>query len=188
MQKLILTIIVMSQLMGCVPMAITSATATTASVLHDRRTMGSILDDKTIEFRAQVKIDSIPDVRNYSHVVITSYNNIVLLTGQVPYDSTKNELGDLVTNVSGVRRVFNEVHIGANNSLVQRSKDSWITTKIKTAFLAQGHIDPTRIKVITENEVVYLLGLVDYQEAEIASDIAQKTGGVREVVRAFEYM
>jgi osmotically-inducible protein OsmY len=169
-------------------MAITSATATTAMMAHDRRTVGSMIDDQTIELRAQSKVSQIPEVRDYAHISVTSYNNIVLLTGQVPYDYVKDQISDSVNGVPGVRRVFNELTVAESNSLLQRSKDSWITTKVKTALLAQGHIDPTRIKVITENDVVYLLGLVNFQEAEIASEIAQTTSGVKEVIRAFEYM
>lgn len=175
-------------LVGCVPMAATSAAATTVQVFHDRRTLGALIDDKTIEIKAQSRLNQIPEIRDYGHVVITSYNNVLLVTGQVPYDYVKEEITNSLSNITRVRRVFNELAITDASNLKQRSIDSWITTKIKSSLLAEGRIDPTRIKVITENNVVYLLGLVTLDEAETATMIARQTTGVSEVIRAFEYL
>jgi len=183
-----MALIISGLVSGCVPLAATSAAATTVQVAHDRRTLGTLVDDKTIEIKAQSKLNKIPEVRDSGHVVITSYNNIVLITGQVPYDYVKDEITNSLTALPRVRRVFNELSIADSSNLKQRSIDSWITTKIKSSLLAEGRIDPTRVKVITENEVVYLLGLVTLDEAETATMIARQTNGVREVIRAFEYL
>lgn len=175
-------------LSGCMSVALTSATATTASLAHDRRTLGTILDDSTFAIKAQSKLEEIPEVRDDGHVVITSYNNIVLVTGQVGSDYAKNQITDSINTLAGVRRVFNQLEITESTSLAQRSKDAVITAMVKTALLTNGHLDPTRIKVITEDNIVYLLGLVSFEEADIATQIAQQTSGVTEVIRAFEYL
>lgn len=177
-----------SVITGCVPMAVTTVATKTVQVAHDRRTVGTLLDDQAIELKAQLRLKKIPEVHDFSHVVVTSYNNVLLVTGQVPHDYMKDEVTQALARIPKVRQVFNELTLGGSTSLKQRSVDTWITTKIKSSLLAEGKIDVTRVKVITENDVVYLLGLVTMEEAEAATLVARQTAGVKEVIRAFEYL
>ena len=155
---------------------------------EDERTTGSFIDDEIIETKALVNIDKADPALAQSHIVVVSYNGVVLLAGQVGSEELRQLAAKTVANVHKVRRVHNELTISGNSSMVARSNDSWITTKVKTKLLASGDIEGHRIKVVTENGVVYLMGLVTKDEAKRAAETARKTGGVQKVVRIFEYI
>jgi osmotically-inducible protein OsmY len=94
---------------------------------------------------------------------------------------------ELVKKVDKVTHVYNELTIAAPSSLVSRSSDSYITTKVKTQLFADKNVSGIQFKVVTEKGVVYLMGIVSRAEAEIATDIARQTGGVQKVVKLFQY-
>nr|VFK36730.1 MAG: Osmotically-inducible protein OsmY, contains BON domain [Candidatus Kentron sp. SD]VFK40306.1 MAG: Osmotically-inducible protein OsmY, contains BON domain [Candidatus Kentron sp. SD] len=167
---------------------VTSAGTTGASIIHDRRTAGTIIDDQIIELKAfnELRMDS--DLWNQSHIDITSFNNIVLLSGEAQNDSLRNRATELVKRIPKVRMVHNEIAIVAPSSALSRSGDAWITGKVKTSLIANKDIDPTRIKVVTERGIVYLMGLVTPGEAKISTDIVRRVGGVQRVIKLFEYV
>ena len=189
-RKLLLTAIITAQavlLGGCVA-AFGAGAVTGAAMAHDRRTAGTFVDDNLIELKAVGALQNDQELWNYSHLNVTSYNNIVLLTGESPSEALRQRAAQTVANLQKVRKVHNEVVVAAPSSLVSRSGDTLITGKVKTALINNNEIDATRIKVITENGVVYLMGLVTQAEADTATEVARRVGGVQRVVRIFEYI
>jgi osmotically-inducible protein OsmY len=173
-------------LQGCFPVVVAGAAGSVA-VASDRRTVGTVFDDSGIELKVYAKLKEYEEY-TASHIVSTSYNNNVLLTGQTPYPNYRRKAGEIVRDVPKVINVYNEIQIGAPTTLSTRSKDSWVTSKVKSSILTQSNVNPARIKVITENGTVYLLGLVTHNEADNAVSLARTISGVKNVVRIFEYV
>jgi len=174
-----------AQLTGCAAM-VGAGIATGVAVANDERSPGTVLDDQLIEFEANDRVRAQSEIFEQSHINITSFNNVVLLTGETPSDDFKTRTAAIVAGVPKVRSVHNELAIAAPSSLVARSSDSWVTTKVKTTLLSEMALDATRVKVVTEKGVVYLMGLVSSAEAERATDLARRISGVERVVRLFE--
>jgi osmotically-inducible protein OsmY len=152
------------------------------------RTFGSLIDDENIENVTIVNIKKInPRMRN-AHFNVVSYNGVVLLVGQVPDEELRVQAATAASNVKRVRQVQNALTVEANTSAAVRSYDSWLTTKIKGAFALDNDINGARIKVITENGVVYLMGLVRQSQADRATAAAQQIQGTQRIVKAFEYI
>lgn len=165
--------------------------ATTADPIEseeDERTTGSALDDEVIETIALVNIDKAHEELAQAHIVVVSFNGVVLLAGQVNTAEQRILAAQTVAKIGKVRSVHNEITVAGKTSMVARSNDSWITTKVKTKLLADDAVEGGRIKVVTENGVVYLMGLVTRDEATRAAEVARKTAGVQKVVRIFEYI
>lgn len=187
--KLTLTAIMVIQaamLGGCVA-AVGAGAATGAAVAYDRRTAGTFIDDGLIEMKARGKIQEDEELWKYAHINVTSYNNIVLLTGEAPSEALRQRAAESVRQVQKVRKVHNEIVVAAPSSMLSRSGDTWITGKVKTSLLNAEGVDAARVKVVTENGVVYLMGLVTPQEAEAATEVTRKVNGVQKVVKIFEY-
>jgi osmotically-inducible protein OsmY len=155
------------------------------TAFEDRRTSGTRIDDEAIEVRASSRIDE--RFGDKAHVNITAFNGAVLLTGEVPSEQARADVAKIVASVPNVRGVTNELQIAAASSLGARTNDAFITSKIKARFLDAKKFNAVHVKVVTEAGVVYLFGLVTEQEADAAVDIARTTGGVRKVVKIFEY-
>jgi osmotically-inducible protein OsmY len=153
-----------------------------------RRSFGSVIDDQSIETTATVNIRKTDAALERANVAVISYNGSVLLTGQVPSEDLRERAAQAAANVKNVKSVRNELTVGENAGLAARSSDALITTKIKSKLLTAANIKDSRVKVVTENGVVFLLGLVTRAESEIAAKIAQDTGGVQKVVLLFEYV
>jgi osmotically-inducible protein OsmY len=172
-------------LSGCMAVALGGAAATGILVAEDRRTVGTITEDQGIEFKGGSRIgDKIKD----GHINVTSYNRTVLLTGEVTSAASKAEAERIARAIENVRNVYNELQIAGNASLQSRTNDAVLTSKVKARFVDAGKFSPVHVKVVTENSDVYLLGVVKRQEAADATEIARTTGGVRKVVRVFEYL
>jgi osmotically-inducible protein OsmY len=171
---------------GCVPLVVGGAAAGTALV-HDRRSAGTVLADQNIELSIRQRIVE-DEAFQGSHINVTSYNNIVLLTGEVPTREVGRLAGRIARDTGKVRQVHNELVITEPSSLPARGNDSLITAGVKSMLLAvdQPGFDPTRVKVITARNVVYLMGLVTEAEADAVSDRARRVSGVSKVVRLFE--
>ena len=184
---LLILLSVITLIQGCAAV-LGAGAATGAAVANDRRTVGTMLDDQTIEFKVLDALRSDDDLWQQTHVNGTSVNNIVLLTGEAPTDELRQRIETLVHQIPKVRRVHNEIVIGAPSSLLTRSSDSWITGKVKTNLLTTDIQEATHIKVVTENGSVYLMGLVTQAEASRATDVARAVGGVQRVVKVFEYL
>jgi osmotically-inducible protein OsmY len=167
-------------------------TATRDNPIEDdrgTRTFGSKIDDSLIETKAAVNIaKASPDLDQGSHIVVTSYNGIVLLAGQTPRADLKAAAEQAASTVQRVKKVNNELQVMAPSSLLARNNDAWLTTKIKSQMLTDSAIPGSRIKVVTENGIVYLLGLVTQQEATRATNLVQGVSGVQKIVKLFEYI
>lgn len=187
MRKLSLLVLALGtlSLQGCFPVVATGV-GTGVLMAEDRRTSGTYVEDQGIEFKAANRIDE--KFKDKTHINITSYNRNVLLTGEAPTDEIKNEIGNIVKAVTNVHNVVNEITVAAPTSLMSRSNDSYITSKIKTFFVDTNKFQANHVKVVTENGVVYLLGLVKHKEGDDAVEIASTTSGVTKVVKMFEYL
>ena len=174
-------------LSGCALLAATGVAAGTGvAVSEDRRTAGTMVQDETIEFKSNRRIKE--KFGRKVHVDVTSFNQRVLLTGEAASARVKNEIEDIVRTVEGVRDVTNKIAVGEVRPLTARSQDALITPKVKARFVNEGIFQANHVKVVTEDGVVYLLGMVDREEAENALKIAKSTSGVRKVVQMFEYL
>ena len=152
----------------------------------DERTIAQVIEDDNIETKAVVNIHAADEAFDNAHIVVVSINGYVLLAGQVASEELKATATDVVREVHGVRRIYNEMEIAAPSSGVTRTSDTWITTKVKSWLLGSSDIEGTRVKVVTENGVVYLMGLATAEEAQRIADKAASVGGVQRVVRLFE--
>ena len=153
------------------------------------RTLGSKIDDSLIETKVAVNVAKAdPALDRDSHVVVISYNGVVLLAGQTPRADLKNKAEQAAKEVQKVKTVHNELQILQPSSLAARSNDTWLTTKIKSQMLADANVPSTRIKVLTENGIVYMLGLVTRKEGDLATQVVQGVDGVQKIVRLFEYI
>lgn len=173
-------------LSGCVPLAVGTA-ATGAAVAHDTRTTGTVLEDQTIELKASNALAADAELRAETHINITSYNLVVLISGEAPTEELRARVVDRVRRVDRVKLVHNEVAIAAPSSVTSRSSDTLITTKVKTALLGLENFDGTRVKVVTERGIVYLMGLLTREEGDRAANAVRGVGGVQKVVKLFEY-
>jgi osmotically-inducible protein OsmY len=171
---------------GCVPVVVGAAAVGGTVVAMDRRTADTQLADERIEFSASKWIGE--KILEQGHVNITSYNKTVLLTGETTTEALKQEVGKLAAGAAGVRDVVNEIAIGPLTPLSSRSHDAYLTSVIKARFVGEQKFNPVYVKVITENGVVYLMGLVTRKEADEAANIARHVSGVKRVVRVFEYI
>ncbi|WP_341521225.1 BON domain-containing protein [Pseudomonas sp. G.S.17] len=153
------------------------------------RTFGSKIDDSLIETKVAVNVaKASPDLDQNSHIVVSSFNGIVLLAGQTPRADLKQMAEQAAAAVQKVKKVNNEIQVMGPSSLLARNNDAWLTTKIKSQMLTDSAIPATRIKVITENGIVYLLGLVTQAEATQATNLVQGVSGVQKIVKLFEYI
>jgi osmotically-inducible protein OsmY len=150
------------------------------------RTMSQVLEDDNIETKARVNIHAANEAFDEAHLVIVSYNGFVLLAGQVNNQALQAQATEVVRRIRDVRRIYNELEIASPSSGMTRTSDTWITTKVKSWLLGSTDIEGTRVKVVTENGVVYLMGLATREEAERISDKASGVSGVQRVVRLFE--
>ncbi len=173
-------------LQGCATAVVTGA-ATGASVAYDRRTTGTVIDDQGVEFKASYALFNNKEIYDQSHINVTSYNGVVLLTGETPSESLKQKVTAEIKQIPKVRRIHNELAIAAPSALPSRSSDAWITSKVKAKMAADKQTKSYHIKVVTERGVVYLMGLVSRAEADAAVSVVKSSAGVQRVVKIFEY-
>ena|SRR5215475_6424777 len=174
-------------LSGCVPAVVVGGIAVTAVVATDRRTTGAQVDDEVIEDKTALTLNERFKGSDF-HINVTSYNGIVLLTGEVPTDAAKTDVEEIVRSTPKVRAVQDELVVGPVTSFGSRSNDTAITAKVKTRFADTNKFQITHVKVVTENGVVYLMGIVRHDEGDAAAQIASTTDGVQRVVKVFEYV
>jgi osmotically-inducible protein OsmY len=165
--------------------------ATTKEPIHSdprTRSFGTYIDDKRLQTIVSVNIRKADPIFRQSHIRVISFKDVVLLIGQVPTDDLRLLAGQTANQVNGVRKVYNEIDFIANTSFWRRSQDAWLTSKVKTSFLSNQEINGFKIKVVTENGVVYLMGAITEEKSDLAAELASIIGGVKEVVRVFEYL
>jgi osmotically-inducible protein OsmY len=182
--SIIISATLITQFTACVPVVVGGAAAGGA-MAADRRTSGIYVEDENIELKALKLMET--NLGEHAHINVTSYNRNVLLTGEAPTAESKTKAESLVKEITNIRNITNEIAIGPKSSIGSRSNDSYLTSKIKTKFVTENKFPANYVKVVTENSVVYLIGIVTQAEADAASEIARNTNGVTKVVKVFEY-
>ena len=155
---------------------------------NDRRTMGEMIDDKTlnVDLSNMIAKDSMLDD---AHINLNIYNQSVLVTGEAPSENTKEYLESIIKSKSAkIKQLINEVEVMPNSSYLDRAKDGVITVQIETLFFDQEVFHPRHVSVHTERGIVYLMGSVTKREAEHATNIATKAKNVKKVVKLFNYL
>ncbi|WP_170140511.1 BON domain-containing protein [Kushneria indalinina] len=168
-------------------LAVSGCSTITGSSGYGTRTSYAIDQDTQI---ARTLWDSIraDDSLDDTHINVDAYNGFVLLTGQVGSEAQKAQTGELATRIQGVRHLRNELGVGPNSSTQQRLQDTWITSRVKARLATSNRIDSDRVRILTENGTVYLMGMVRSREADYLVQLASQTSGVERIVKAFEYL
>ncbi|WP_301100741.1 BON domain-containing protein [Propionivibrio sp.] len=180
---LLLGATVLPALQGCFPMVAAGVTTGVLATM-DRRSLGTQTEDESIEWKASSRVgDKLGDK---AHLNFTSFNRKVLMTGEVPSSLDKAEAERIVTGITNVQGVYNELAVGPVSSYSERSNDSFITSKVKSRSVDSGKFNPVHVKVVTEAGVVFLLGMVTQPEADSAIGVARTTAGVKKVVNLLE--
>ena len=185
--RLIVSLSLFSLLSGCATPVVIGAAAGGAVVATDQRTTGTMVDDQGIEIKANNRLNDDAGLNENAHINITSYNGIVLLTGETLSEGLRERAGKIVREIPQVRRVHNELQVAQLSSFGSRSKDTWITTKVKTKLFGDKIVNGNQVKVVTENATVFLMGMVSREQGLTAGEIARDTDGVTRVVKVFEY-
>jgi osmotically-inducible protein OsmY len=170
-------------LQGCFGLAVVGATAGALAV-SDRRSLGAQTDDGAIELKATNRLSQ--SIKDRSHINFTSYNRRVLITGEVPDEATKSRVTDEISRIENVQGVWNELAVAGNSTVASRGNDSYITSKVKARFVDADQFSAHHVKVVTEANTVFLLGIVNDREAKAAIQVARTTAGVRRVVNVMQ--
>ncbi|ERP91286.1 phospholipid-binding protein [Alcanivorax sp. P2S70] len=155
---------------------------------HGSRTFGAFVEDGNIERKVSVNLARASEELDQSRIVVVSFNGNVLLAGQVASEDLKAQAGNIADQVRHVRHVHNELQVIGNNSFLARTNDTWLTSKVKSRLFVNGDAPGWRTKVVTENGVVYLMGLLTRDEAEAVVSQVQKVYGVQKIVKIIEYI
>lgn len=184
----IIVVIMALTLQGCIFVAGAAAGAAGIAAVYDHRKIEQVVDDQNLANRMMREIARDPEIRaSNTHIDVTSFNHVILLTGQTVTPGLRDKANAIAQNTPDVKRVYNEIAIKGPTSSLTRTSDAWITTKIKTQMLATKGLASGSIKVITENGSVYLMGIVTHEQADISVDIARSVSGVQKVVKVFQY-
>ena len=169
---------------ACAPLLVGGAVVGTGMMAGDRRTSGAQVEDQSIELKAGGRVQAAIGERG--HVNVSSYNRMVLITGEVPTEADKQAVEQALARIENVRSVVNELAVMPVTSVSARSNDAYLTGQVKAAFVNDPGLQVNSIKVVTERSVVYLMGRVTEREATLAAERARSVGGVTKVVRVFE--
>lgn len=187
--RLIIALVCVSLLAGCAALVVGGAAATGLAV-HDRRSVGTVVDDRVLRIRVGDALFSRDEFDNDTRIKVAAYNGWVLLAGEVIDEDRVALAGNIAEGIDGVRRVINELAPMQRASLGRGTNDMWISSKVNTSLFRIRHLDgfdPTRVKVVTARNIVYLMGLVNRAEAEATVEEARTVRGVERVITAFEY-
>ena len=171
---------------ACAPLVVAAVAAGTALVVTDRRSTGTQVDDQTTQLRVANELSTALKGQPV-HINVNSFERKVLLTGEVPDEATKARAGEIATASQGVRAVVNELAIGPPSSVSERTSDVTLAGKVRAAFINTREIAFNSIEIVTERQIIYLLGVVTEREGEIAALVAAKVSGVKQVVKVFDY-
>ena len=174
-------------LSGCSSLIIAGA-ATGAVASQDRRTLPTQLEDQNIELKAIKTLFENDELWQDTNIDVVSFNNQVLLIGQAPTAELKRKATDAIKKIAKVSKVHNQIRIAAPVSFFASRNDELITTKVKTSMIFTDGLPSSKIKIVTENSEVFLMGVVTQPEADKAVEAARTTGGVTKVIKVFEYL
>lgn len=155
---------------------------------YRERTLGTKVEDESIETKIAHNLRRTDARLGDARINVDSYNGIVLLTGQVPSEELKQKANEVALEVRNVRDVHNELSIAANLPASQRLSDTWTNTRIRTSLAANENIDTGRLRFITENATVYIMGMVTRAEADRIVDAVADVGGIQRIVKVFDYL
>lgn len=155
---------------------------------HGKRTLGTYIEDEVVESKTLVNLSKASADVSHAHINVTSYNNVVLLTGQVPNETAKQQAAQIASKTRKVSKVHNELEIAGPTTAVIRANDAYLTSRVKIQLFANENTDGGRTKVVTENGTVYLMGLVTPREAEHAVNLIRTIPGVKRIVKVFQYI
>ena len=172
-------------LTSCV--AVVVAGAAGSMVVYDRRSIAMIESDARIFYLVNKAIVSDPRFRS-SHIVVSSFNQVVLLVGQTPAASLRVVAEKVARNTPNVRRVYDEISVAGPSSFATRSKDTWITSEVRSRMLTRKGLESGSIRIVTENGIVYLMGIATHEQANLAVAVARHVNGVNKVVKDFQYI
>lgn len=186
--QIVFSILLSLGISGCAPLVAGAAVGIAGTVaVYDRQT----LKESAIDFnRANVILKHLradPEIRKQCHVAVTSYHGTVLLVGQAPTLELRDRIEEIARSAPGIQRFYNEITIGGPSSLLTRTSDTWITTKVKSLLLATEGLHSGQIKVLTEDSTVFLLGIVNRAQADLAVKATKRVKGVKKVVKVFQY-
>lgn len=154
---------------------------------YGKRTVGTQVEDQNIETKIGHNLRRTDARLGNARINVDSYNRVVLLTGQVPSEELQEKASEVARGVRNVREVHNELSVAANLPASQRLSDTWLNTRIRTSLAANDRIESGRIRVITENANVYLMGIVSRAEADRIVEAVSKVGGMQRIVKVFDY-
>ena len=153
------------------------------------RTAGAVVEDQSIETKVLVNLKKLEPELKKANIDAISHNGVVLLVGQVGSESLKARATQITSDSSSkIKRIHNELEVAGKISLLSRSNDSWIATKVRTLMLANSSVPSGQIRVVTENGIVYLMGILSQADGDLATDLARNVSGVTRVVKVFEYV
>ncbi|CAI0701766.1 Osmotically-inducible protein Y precursor [Serratia entomophila] len=175
-------------LQGCIAGVVVGSAAVATKTATDPRSVGTQVDDGTLEARVENAMSKDQQLKKDARVVATAYQGKVLLTGQSPNADLTSRAKQIAMGVEGTTEVYNEIRQGTPVSLGTASSDTWITTKVRSQLLTSDTVKSSNVKVTTENGEVFLLGLVTQQEGQSAAQIASQVSGVKHVTTAFTYV
>jgi osmotically-inducible protein OsmY len=177
-------VVTTAALSACAPLIVGGAMVGGAMMATDRRSSGAQVEDQAIELKAVGRVSEA--IGDRGHVNVTSYNRLVLITGEVPTEADRTAVEQAISRIENVRSVVNELAVMGNSSLSARSNDAILSGQVKAAFIDAKELQSNSLKVVTERGVVYLMGRVTEREAAIATERARGISGVLKVVRVFE--
>ncbi len=186
-QKKLIIMLPLIFLSGCVAAAFVAGTSAGGLIVSDQRDWKTRSEDSYIEHRLDLNIIQDPQFKG-SNLDLSSFDCVVLLVGQTQVASLKVLAEKIAQSTPNVKKVYNEITIGPNISFGQKSEDVYLTSAVKSALLVKSGLRSGSIKVLTENSVVYLMGLVSKDQAALAVDAARRVNGVHSVVKVFEYL
>lgn len=183
----LLLLAVLISLQGCAALVV-GAGVGAASAVHDRRTLGAQVDDKTAASRISVALSEVEALKNQTSITVQVFNGTALLVGQAPSNELIQLAQQTANSVKNIKKLHNQIRLGSPISTSDSAKDLWLSSKVKTQLIADKRIDGLNIEIEVENSEVFLMGLVSQEEANIAVDITRNIDGVKQVVKAFEYL
>jgi osmotically-inducible protein OsmY len=188
MYKLLMAVLVCFGLSACVPVLVVGGAATAGgSIIYNKRTFKTMMYDRSTSSTANARIAANTQLQGNVNITVATYNGIVLMVGEAKTEQDKDTAQQIVAALPHVRRIYNEVIIGPASDRKTRIASSVITSQVKAAMLTTPGVRSTQVKVVTNDRVVYLMGLVSHSEGNQMAEAARKVSGVTKVVKVFEY-
>ncbi len=185
--SVILSVLICLPLSGCIPAAFVAGAGATGAIVYDKRSVKTMVQDRDMTNAVLKVISRDPDLSEQSHITIASFNHVMLLAGQAPTDALRVRAYQIASEAPNVKRIYNQITVEQPLSKKDQANDAWITTKVKSAIVAQKGLNSSQIKVVTENKIVYLMGILTPGQADLAATVASQVSGIEKVVKIFEY-